>query len=195
MKPIYKLLILLTLTLFAAAEEKSASADAVPLTPLIEAMDKGGLVNLDNYLDNNGKWPRISTDSFALKNKITNQKELVVLSNRLIKLLRARADAELPSEIEALDSEAKLFFALGEKFWKADGYRNLVSSLMCIELGSHRCGKIVLVSRGEKMGPNRPEVFKALNPGDMLKLFIAMIPENDAFSKAELSQKLISLTR
>lgn len=191
MKPIIKLLIFLSFTFLAAAEEKSASVDAVPLKPLIEAMEKGGLANLNSYLNEGGKWPRITTDSFATKNKITNQKELVALSDRLVSLLRDRAEVEPSSEIEALESEAKLFFALGEKLWKATGYRNRVVSLLCCDLASHRCGKIVVVSRGEKLGPQRPDVFRVPNAVEMLNLFIAMIPEHADLSESGLDKLLV----
>ena len=191
MKPIIKSLIFFSFSIFATAEELSASSDAVPLKPLIEALDKGGLASVSSYLDDGGKWPRITTDSFATKNKITNQKELVALSDRLVSLLRDRAGTELSSEIESLESEAKLFFDLGEKLWKAGGYRNLVVSLLCIDLAAHRCGKIVIVSRGEKRGPQRPEIFKVLSSVDMLNLFIAMIPEHAALSDSGLGQLLV----
>lgn len=191
MKPIIKSIIFLSLTFFAAAEEQSASADAVPLKPLIEAMDQGGLANVNSYLDEGGKWPRITTDSFATKNKITNQKELVNLSDRLVGLLRDRAEAEPSSEIEALESEVKLFFALGEKLWKADGYRNRVVSLLCCDLASHRCGKMVIVSRGEKLVPQRPDVFKVPKSVDMLNLFLAMIPEHTDLSESGLDKLLV----
>lgn len=191
MKTIIKSLIFLSLTFLAAAEEQSASVDEVPSKPLIEAMEKGGLANLNSHLDEGGKWPRITTDSFATKNKIASQKELVALTDRLVGLLRDRAEAEPSSEIEALESEAKLFFALGEKLWKAEGYRNRVVSLVCCDLASHRCGKIVVVSRGVKLGPQRPDVFKVPKSVDMLNLFVAMIPEHADLSESGLDKLLV----
>lgn len=190
MKSFLKSLIFLSCTFFAVAEEQSANADAVPLKPLIEAMEKGGLASVNTYLDEGGKWPRITTDSFAVRNKITNQKELVLLSDRLVNLLRDRSEAEPSSEIEVLESEAKLLFALSEKFWKADGYRNRVVSLLCSELANCRCGKIAILSHGEKLGPRRPEILKIHNSGDMLNLFISMIPENADLSNSGLSKVL-----
>lgn len=191
MKTIIKSLIFLSLTVIATAEEQSASVDEVPLKPLVEALDKGGLANLNSYLDEGGKWPRITTDSYATKNKITSQKELVALTDRLVGLLRDRAKAEPSSEIEALESEAKLFFALGEKLWKADGYRNRVVSLLFCDLASHRSGKIVVVSRGEKLGPQRPDVFKVPKSVDMLNLFVTMIPEHTDLSESGLDKLLV----
>ena len=191
MKTIIKSLIFLSLTFLATAEEQSAIVDEVPLKPLVEALDNGGLANLNSYLDKGGKWPRITTDSFATKNKITTQKELVALSDRFVGLLRDRAEAEPSSEIEALVSEAKLFFALGEKLWKAEGYRNRVVSLLCCDLASHRCGKIIVVSRGEKLGPQRPDVFKVPKSVDMLNLFVAMIPEHADLADSGLDKLLV----
>ncbi len=191
MKPVLNSLIFLSFTFFAVAEEQSASAVVSPLKPLIEAIEKGGLAGVNSYLEAGGKWPRITTDSFATKNKIINQKELVALSDRLVSLLRDRSEAEPSSEIEVLESEAKLLFALSEKFWKADGYRNRVLSLICCDLASHRCGKIVVVSRGEKLGPQRPDVFKVPNAVDMLSLFVAMIPENTDLSESGLDKLLV----
>ncbi len=155
-------------------------------------MDKGGLPSLNTYLDEGGKWPRITTDSFATKNKITNQKELVALSDRIVSLLRDRAESEPSLKIETLESEAKLLFALSEKFWKADGYRNRVASLLCSELASLRCGKIVILSRGEKIGPPRSEIFKVRNSGDMLDLFVTLIPENADLSDSGLSEAILA---
>jgi hypothetical protein len=191
MKTFFKFLILLSCTSFATAEEQSSNTDAVPLKPLIEAIENGGLASVNTYLDEGGKWPRITTDSFAAKNKITNQKELAALSDRFFSLLRDRAKAEPSSEIESLESEAKLFFTLSEKLWKADGYRNRVLSLLCSELATCRCGKIIILSRGEKMGPKRSEIFKAHNSGDMLNLFVAMIPENAELSNSGLREVLL----
>jgi hypothetical protein len=191
MKTIIKSLIFLSLSFLATAEEQSASADALQLKPLVEALDKGGLVNLNSYLDEGGKWPRITTDSFATKNKITNQKELVALSDHLVGLLRDRVEAKPSSEIKALESEAKLLFALSEKLWKADGYRNRIVSLLCCDLASHRCGNIIIVSRGEKVGPQRPDVFKVRNSVDMLNLFIAMIPEHKDLSGSGFDKVLV----
>lgn len=191
MKIFFKSLIFLSCTFFANAEEQPANTDAVPLKPLIEAIENGGLASVHTYLDEGGKWPRITTDSFATKNKITNQKELVALSDRFFNLLRDRAKAEPSSEIETLESDAKLFFALSEKLWKADGYRNRVLSLLCSELATCRCGKIIILSRGEKMGPQRSEIFKVHNSGDMLNLFVAMIPENAELSNSGLREVLL----
>ena len=190
MKTFLKSLLFLSCTFFAVAEEQPASADTVPLKPLIEAMEKGGLASLSAYLNGGGKWPRITTDSFAIRNKISNQKELVDLSDRLVSLLRDRAGAESSADIKILESEAKLLFALSEKFWKADGYKNRVASLLCSELASLRCGKIVILSSGENMGPKRSEIFKIHNSADMLKLFVTMIPENDDLSNSGLSEAL-----
>lgn len=194
MKTLFKSLIFLSSTFFAAAEEQSAysNADAVPLQPLIEAMEKGGLASVNTYLDEGGKWPRVTTDSFATKNKITIQKELVDLSDRLVSLLRNRSEAEPSSEIEVLESEAKLLFSLSDKLWRADGYRNRVASLLCNEIGSLCCGKIVILSRGENMGPKRSEIFKIHKSEDMLNLFIEMIPENAELSDSGLSEALIA---
>ncbi|MBB5353915.1 hypothetical protein HNR46_004180 [Haloferula luteola] len=190
MKSIIKLLFYLSLTYFANSEAQSASAEAFPLKLLGEAIEKGGLAGLNSYLDEGGKWPRITTDSFATKNKIINQIELVALSNRLVGLLRERAEEEPSSEINTLESEAMLFFALGEKLWRADGYRNRLVSLLCCDLASHRCGKIIILSRGKKMGPQRPDVFTVRNSGEMLKLFVKMIPENKGISESGLDDLL-----
>ena len=192
MKILFKSLIFLSCTFFVAAEEQSASSDAVPLKPLIEAMEKGGLASVNTYLDEGGKWPRITTDSFAITNKIANQKALVDLSDRLVSLLRDRSEAEPSSEIGVLESEAKLLFALSGKLWKSDGYRNRVASLLCGELANFRCGKITILSRGEKMGPKRSKIFKIHNSGDMLNLFVTMIPENSDLSNSGLSEALFS---
>lgn len=194
MKTIIKSLIFLSLTCFASAEEQSANAnaDAVPMKPLIEAMEKGGLASVNTYLDEGGKWPRITTDSFAIRNKITNQEALVDLSDRLVNLIKERSEAEPSSEIGVLESEAKLLFALSDKLWRSDGYRNRVASLLCGELANFRCGKIIIHSRGEKMGPKRSEIFKINNSGDMLNLFVTMIPENADLSNSGLSEALVA---
>ena len=191
MKIFFKSLIILSCTFFATAGEQPANTDAVPLKPLIEAIENGGLASVHTYLDEGGKWPRITTDSFATKSKITNQRELVALSDGFFSLLRDRAIAEPSSVIESLESEAKLFFALSEKLWKADGYRNRVLSLLCSELATCRCGKIIILSRGEKMGPQRSAIFKVHNSGDMLNLFVAMIPENAELSNSGLREVLL----
>jgi hypothetical protein len=192
MKTIVKSLIFISFTCLTNAEEHSATVVALPLKPLIEAMEKNGLAGLNTYLDEDGKWPRITTDSFAVKNKIANHSELVVLSDRLVSLLRERSEAETSTKIEVLESEAKLFFSLSEKFWKADGYRNRVKSLLCSELASYRCGKIVILSGGEKIGPPRPEILKVHNSGDMLNLFVALIPENEELAISGLKEALVN---
>jgi hypothetical protein len=76
MKTVFKSLILLSFTLFANAEETSASADKVPLKPLIEAMAKDGLVSVNAYLELGGTWPRITTDSFAIKKQNHQSKRI-----------------------------------------------------------------------------------------------------------------------
>jgi hypothetical protein len=192
MKTFFKSLLFLSGTFFAAAEEQSANTEAVPLKPLIQAMEMGGLARVNAYLDEGGKWPRITTDSFAIRNKITNQDALVDLSDRLVSLITERSEAELSSEIGVLESEAKLLFALSDKLWKSDGYRNRVASLLCGELANFRCGKIIILSRGEKMGPKRSEILKIYNSGDMLNLFVTMIPENADLSNSGLSEALVA---
>jgi hypothetical protein len=191
MKNIIKLLTFLSLASLAIAADQHSVGDEIQLKPLNEALDKGGLARLNSYLDEGGKWPRITTDSFATKNKITSQKKLVALSDRLVGLLRNRAETDASSEIEALESEVKLLFSLGEKLWKADGYRNRVLSLLCCDLASHRSGKIVIVSRGVKMGPKCPDVFKVSKSVDMLNLFVSMIPEHADLSESGLDKLLV----
>lgn len=191
MQHILKLLIFFCLTLIATAENQTVSAEAEQLKPLVDAIDNGGLDSVNYYLDNGGKWPRITTDSYASKNEITEQNELVKLSDRLVRLLRDRAEAESSTEINTLEAEAKLFFSLGEKLWGAGGYRNLVVSLLCSELASYRCGKIVILSRGKRMGPERPAIFKVLNSRDMLTLFTSVIPEHNVLSESGFYESLV----
>jgi hypothetical protein len=191
MKNIIKLVNFLSIILFASAEDHLPTVEPVPLKPLTEAMEKGGLARVNFYLDEGGKWPCITTDSLALKNKIQNQKELVALSDRLTSLIRERVEAEPSSEIAVLESEAKMYFSLGRKLRKADGYRNIVVSLLCNELAAHRCGKIIILSHGEKLGPKCPEIFKDRNSDRMLNLFIALIPEHSALSNSGLGELLV----
>lgn len=190
MKNLFKLLTFLSCISFASAKEESSNTNPVPLKPLIEAMEKGGLASVNTYLDEGGKWPRITTDSFALENKIFNHKELSELSEKIIRMIRDRAETEPSLEIKVLESEAELFFSLSEKLWKAGGYRNRVVSLLCGEIASHRCGKIVVLSNGKKMGPSRPKILKINDSVDMLDLFITMLPENAGLSDSGLSELL-----
>jgi len=117
---------------------------------------------------------------------------LVALLDRLVSLVRDRAEADSSSEIEVLESEANLLFSLSEKLWKADGYRNRVVSLLCNELANCRCAKMVILTRGEKMGPKRSEILKFHNSREMLNLFVNMIPENADLSDSGLSEFLIA---
>ena len=173
----------------AAADQPARKPD-LPLEPLIEALDTGGLEKLNSHLDGGGKWPRITSDSLAAKEGITRQGELVALSDRLLRALRERAKAEVPVEIKALESDAGLLFSLGEKLWKADGYRNRATALLCCEFASCRCGQILILTKGGKMGPALPAVFIVRNPGDMLTLFIWGIPEIAPLAGSGLKEKL-----
>jgi hypothetical protein len=184
------LIALWSLSSCVIAGDENTRSSQVSLTLLIEALDKGGIDTLNTYLDSGGKWPRITTDSFAMKERITQQKELVALSDRLIHLLRERAEAEPASDVNTLEIEALLLFSLGEKLWLADGYRNRVVALLCREFATYRCGKIVILSQGEKMGPACPPVFNVRSSGDMLSLFIWGIPEIAPLSESGLKEKL-----
>jgi hypothetical protein len=126
----------------------------------------------------------------AAKEGITRQGELVALSDRLLRALRERAKAEVPVEIKALESDAGLLFSLGEKLWKADGYRNRATALLCCEFASYRCGQIVILTKGQKRGPACPSVFIVRNPGDMLTLFVWGIPEIAPLAGSGLKEKL-----
>jgi hypothetical protein len=190
MKPFFKSIVFLSGIYISAAEEQLINTEAVSLKPLIQAMEKGGLASVNSYLDDGGKWPRITTDSFAIRNNITNQEKLVDLSNRLVSLIKERSEAETSLEIGVLESDAKLLFSLSEKLWKSGGYRNRVASLLCGELANFRCGKITILTRGEKIGPKRSNTFKIHNSEDMLNLFITMIPENSDLSNYGLSKVL-----
>lgn len=160
------------------------------MEPLTKALDKGGIENLNIYLDSEGKWPRITTDSLAMRDGNARQKELVALSDRLLKLLIDRVRAEAPAELKPLESEAAQLFFLGEKLWLAGGYRNQVQALLCSQLATYRCAKIVILTKGGNLGPARPAVFNIRDSGDMLKFFISGIPEVESLSKSGLKEKL-----
>ena len=160
------------------------------MSPLIEILENGGLEKLEHYLNDGGHWPKISTDFFAGRQGIHRQKELVALSDRLLRLIQDRAKAEAPAKIEQLESEAELLFSIGANLWKADGYRNRAIALLCSEFASYRCGQIVILTKGEKMGPPRPEVLNASKAADMLALFVRGIPEIEILADSGLKEKL-----
>lgn len=176
---------------FGMAEEKNDRSLEIPLQPLIVAMDEGGLEGVVSFLDKGGKWPRITTDSFASKNEIANQKDLVGLSDRLLHMLRDRAAAESPTGIGALEKDAGMLFSLGGRLWESDGYRNRAMALVCSEFASYRCAQIILLSKGENMGPARPGIFKVRSSKDMLALFVSLIPENAQLADSGLGKNLV----
>lgn len=191
MKPILIFCLVMCVTFpCGAAPDVDGSSVEIPLKPLDEAMDKGGLETLNSYLDAEGKWPRITTSSLALKEGNTKHKELVDLSNQLLSLLKVHSTADQPKELSKMESEAGLLFSLSEKLWKADGYRNRAMSLLCSEMGTYECGKIVIFTKGEKMGPQRPAVLKVRDAGEMLSFFISEISEISALSDSGLKEIL-----
>lgn len=171
------------------ANESSLSLE-IPLKPLAELLHNGELESLNAYLDNGGKWPKITTDSFAAKEKIVRQKELVALTDLLTQILKKRANAELPVDVKLLESDATLLFSLGEKLWKADGYRNRSLALLCSEFATYRCGKIAILTKGQNIGPTQPEVLNITNSSDMLTFFVWEIPEIASLSESGLSDKI-----
>lgn len=191
MKPILlSLFAIWSLFTYRAVADETARPPAVALESLTLALNKGGIENLNNYLESGGKWPRITTDSLAVSEGNARQKELVALSDRLLQLLVDRVRAEPPVDIKPLEAEATLLFSIGEKLWLAGGYRNQVLALLCSKLASYRCGKIVILTKGAMMGPARPAVFTVRDSGEMLRLFIAGIPEMESLSKSGLKEKL-----
>lgn len=178
------------LAVCAVAEHEPTQTPDLILTPLIEAMDKGGLEKLNSTLNDGGNWPRITSDYFASKMHVAKQKELVALSESILRLLKDRAKALPSADIKLLDSEAFLLFSLGEKLWKADGYRNRAIALICSELATYRCGRIAILTKGEKLGPAQPEIFNVRNSSDMLRLFIWGIPENALLAESGLKEQL-----
>lgn len=176
--------------IYGAFGNETVEPSETPLKPLVEALEKGGIEQLSSYLDKGGRWPRITTDSLAKKEKITQQKDLVALSSRLLLLLKDRAKAAPSTVVEELESEASLLFSLGERLWQAEGYRNKVLALLCSQLASYRCGKLVILTEGAKEGPPLPEVFKIKDPEAMLSFFISMIPEIGGLSDSGLEELL-----
>ena len=172
------------------AADETARLPELPLEPLTKALDKGGLEALNSHLDGGGNWPRITTDSFAAKEGISRQEELVLLSDRLLGLLRDRAKAAAPANLKEVKDEAALLFSLGDKLWQAGGYRNLALALLCSEFASCRCGEIVILTRGEDMGPARPATFKVRNADDMLSLFVREVPEVALLANTGLKETL-----
>jgi len=172
------------------AADKFPRTAEIPVKPLIEILDNGGLEKLVGFFNNGGDWPKISTDSFAARQRIHNQKELVALSDRLLRLIQDRAKAEMPAKIEELESEAGLFFSMADGLWKADGYRNRAMAVLCSEFASYRCGQIVILTKGEKMGPSRPGVLDASKAVDLLNLFVKGIPEIEILADSGLKEKL-----
>src|SRR6478735_7650383 len=96
----------------------------ISLKPLVEAMDNGGLEMLNSYLDADGKWPRITTSFLAMKEENTKHHEMVLLSDKLLSLLKMRSADGRPKDLIKMESDAGLLFSLSERLWKAGGYRN-----------------------------------------------------------------------
>lgn len=187
---ILKFLMFLGIVVASASAAEQANPGMNVLSGSLIAKLDDGLKEVNLYLDHGGVWPRITTDSFAAKHNISNQKDLALLSEHLLRILHATAEAKSPDNLDALEGEATLLFALAEKLWKADGYRNKATALLCCEFASLRCAKMVILSNGERMGPALPPLFRVRSSNDMLILFTSLMEENASLAESGMGAKL-----